>query len=111
MYSTIPIIDSQGEQTNPTDATVMADTGVLDSGFYEVLVTASASADAHFDLQRRNTANDGNTGDTIVFYAAAGAPVQLIFTYFVNDGERLRVIMDDALTGTAAVGISATRVQ
>jgi hypothetical protein len=104
-------VDSQGEQTNPADDAVVADTGALDAGMYEVLVTASSSADAQFALQRRNAANDTTVGDVIGFYTATSTPVQLIFTLFVDHSQRLRVIMDDALTGTCWVSIVATRVQ
>jgi hypothetical protein len=111
-----PIVrDSQGEQTNPTTATVMADTGELDAeegggGIYEALVVASASATAEFQVQVRNTANSGNVGDTHIFYAAANTPVAIPFRFEVERDERIRVMMNANLTGDAVVNLIAQRV-
>ena len=54
--------DSQGELTNPTRETVLADTGELSAGIYLIRVSGGASANAQFQLQHRNAANDANVG-------------------------------------------------
>lgn len=111
-YKSTPIVDSQGEQTNPTTSTVMADTGtVTNPGFYEVFAVISATANAQFQLEHRNAANDGNTSDACVCYCAANAPAVLKGIYFVNASERLRVMMNANLTGDAVATVYATRVQ
>lgn len=98
---------TEGEKSNPADDLLMADTGaVVFGGNYEVTVTLGASAAAHFALQRRNIANDGSVGGVPILYGPAGATVQYTFVYRLESGQRLRVIMDDALTGTASVSLN-----
>lgn len=103
--------DSQGEQANPGTSTVMADTGTLKQGIYEVLVIASASADAQMVIQHRDAANTGNVGDNVVFYVSGGGPVEVRGRFDINlADERFRVMMDNALTGDAVATIFAWRV-
>ncbi len=108
------IIDSQGEQTNPTTATVMADTGALTAGqlgVYEVRVILSASADAEFAVQHRNAANGANVEDPAVVYVPGTASGQYLFEFCANNvGERFRVMMNANLTGDAAAYVAAKRV-
>lgn len=106
-----PIIESAGEQTNPSDADVIADTGALAAGIYEVRVTVGASAAADVALERRNAANSGNVGDVPVIKVPAGQTCQYVFTYKLELSERLRVIMDDALTGTIAATLNVEAYQ
>jgi hypothetical protein len=108
IWGNVPIgPETEGEQTNPADDAVMADSGAITSrGIYEVLVSIGASAAAHFQVQRRNVANSGNVGDVPVIYGPAGQTGQYRFWFVLEVGERLRVVMDDALTGTAAVTVN-----
>lgn len=125
--SNYPLLtDSQGEQTNPTTATVMADTGALGNaytsdigaqtyykgggGIYEVTGSASATATAEFVIQLRNAANGANVGDTQVFYCGANTTVPFFFKFEVENGQRIRVMMNTNLTGDAVVDITAQRV-
>lgn len=106
------VVDSQGEKTNPTTSTVLADTGALTyPGVYEFLVVASASAAAQMQVQHRNVANDAVVSDACGFYLAASAPAEFRGRFFINTSERIRVMMDDNLTGTAFVNIFAWRVE
>lgn len=111
-----PVIrDSQGEQTNPTTATVMADSGALSEvvgggGIYEALVIVSTTVNAEFVVQRRNTANDGNVGDVHVFYASANNTVSVPFRFEVERNERIRVMMNANLTGDAVANVIVQRV-
>lgn len=98
------------EATNPVDDALVADTGALSVGNYDVIVTVGASAAAHFAVQRRNAANGANVGDVPILYAAAGQSGQYRFYYTLAEGERIRVIMDDALTGTVACSINAEKL-
>lgn len=112
LTASVPIIDSQAESTNPTTSTVLADTGAITApGVYEVLVCTSASANAQFVLQHRNAANGGNISDTAGFYTLANSGSEFRGRYFINYNERLRVLPDDNLTGTAFCTIYAWRVQ
>lgn len=97
---------SEGELTNPLDEALTADTGALDRGNYEFLITVGASAAADVRIERRNAANGANVGNTLVLKAPAGQSGQYRLLYSVDQGERVRVLMDDALTGTIAVGIN-----
>jgi hypothetical protein len=112
-----PIIaNSAGTTTNPS-ATVMADTGALQSGsggynngggIYEILVTASATAAAPFTLQRRNAANGANVGSTFVFRCPANSTVAVPFRLEAEANERFRVLC--TVTGDAEAGIMVQRV-
>lgn len=111
-YKDAPIIDSQGEQTNPGTSTVMADTGAITKpGFYEVLAIVNTTANAQFELQHRNSGNTGVVSDTAGVYCAANAPAEVKGLYFINENERVRVMMNAALTGDAWATLFVTRVQ
>lgn len=102
-----PILDSQGELTNPTAGTVTADSGVVPfNGIYEARIVIAGSAAAQFLVQRRNAANGANVGDVIGLYGAAGQSSQFVLNYVLAAGERVRVVMDDNLTGTAYCAIT-----
>jgi hypothetical protein len=101
---------SEGELTNPSDNDVAADTGALPNGSYEMLITVGASAAADVMVQRRNAANDDNVGATVVLKAPAGQSGQYRMLFALKVDERVRVIMDDALTGTISVAINAERL-
>lgn len=114
--SNYPVVsDSQGEQTNPTTATVMADTGALGSsvgggGIYEAFVVASASVLGKFQVERRNAANDATVGDVRPFYCLAASSVGYLFRFEILNGEWIRVMMTANLTGTAEATITVQRV-
>jgi hypothetical protein len=112
-------IDSQGLLTNPTTATVVADTGALTSdlggsGTYEVLVTFSTSATAIFQVEHRNIANSANVDDVQIFQVAANTVVAIPLRFFLKvdatGGERVRVMMQTNLTGNASASITVQRV-
>lgn len=105
-----PILETGGELTNPADDAVVADTGALTAGIYEFRVGCGATAAAHFAVQRRNAANGANVGDVVILYAAAGQTGMYPLTYKLEEGERVRVIMDDALTGGASVFINGEKL-
>jgi len=104
--------DTQGTQTNPTTATVMADTGAIaKAGRYDVRIVAAATAAARVSVQHRNAANDDNVGDVIVLrLAAAATAAEYLLTYDVVASERVRVMMTANLTGDAEVSIFAERL-
>lgn len=107
-----PVIrDSQGEQTNPTTSTVLADTGAIPlGGIYEITVISSASALGEFLIARRNAANDANVGDTVHFYSPASTTVAFVLPFEIEKNERVRVIPQANLTGDAVVTVVAQRV-
>lgn len=96
---------SEGEKTNPSAADVLATTPAMPAGAYEVLVTAGGSAAADFALQVRNAPN-GATVSSVVIKGPAGQSGQYRFFVQLVRDQVVRVVMDDALTGTAAVGLN-----
>jgi len=105
------IVDSQGEKTNPTTTTVMADTGVVGTGVYDVTAVLAAAANAQVQIQHRNAANDGAASDAVVVYVLANDSrvVTLRFACTARS-ERFRVMMDGNLTGVGVASIEAHRV-
>lgn len=109
-----PIADSQGEVTNPTTSTLLADTGELsDVGLYEVMVSISAlTALAQVQLEHRNTANAATLNDVPPMLVAAGTGAQFLFKIeVVNKKERIRAMMFANQTGKTWVHIEAQRVR
>lgn len=101
---------SSGELTNPADESVVATTGpIYAPGVYEVLVTANVSATAQFRLEHRSVANGSNIDPPIGIYILANTPGEFRQNYYIYPGERVQVVMDDALTGTAFVAINLRR--
>lgn len=106
-----PVIATEGEQTNPADDQLMADSGAMWAGVYEARVTVGASAVADFAVQRRNSANDANVGAVPVVKVPAAMSCQYVFTFQLHVGERVRVVMDDGLTGVAVAVLNLDQVQ
>lgn len=100
--------DSQGKQTNPDDTTVMADTDVIATvGDFRAVCTLGASVVATWLVQHRNADNDASIVDDLLIYTRAGESLQfewLVTTTAVS--QRVRVMMEAAITGTAAASIS-----
>jgi hypothetical protein len=105
-----PVMDTTGSQTNPTTATVLADTGALPSSLYEVRVLVGCSVAAAFVLQRRNEANDANVGDVPVLRAAAGQTGEYVLKYELLTNERLRVLPAANITGSGEATIQVERM-
>jgi hypothetical protein len=104
------IQDSTGPQTNPTTATVLADSGALPSGMYQVIFVGGCSVAAKLDLQHRNAANSGAISDTITIRVAAGQSSQLIFKFAINKDERIRVLPQANITGEAEAAVQVFRI-
>lgn len=102
------LTDTQGQKTNPTTSTVLADTGAVPlAGLYDLSLLLGASAAAEFAVQVRNAAND-TTVTTYVVYGAAGQTGQYLMRAVRLDlGQRVRVVMNATLTGTAAAVVNA----
>jgi len=100
---------TEGEQTDPADDALMADTGALAAGNYEFVVTVGGSAAGDFAVQRRNAANNANVGTPVVIKGPAGQSGQYRYMTTLEAGERVRIVMDDALEGTAAAALNGER--
>lgn len=105
-----PIRDSVGETTNPGSGAIMADTAALPGGIYQVIAISSATATAEFSLQRRNAANSATIGDVHIWYVPANNTVALPFIVDVEKDERIRIVMNAALTGDAVASVIVQRI-
>lgn len=101
---------SEGLKTNPASADVVADTGALPAGIYEVIGIFGQSAAAVYTVQRRNAANGANVGDTVDVHGPAAATAVVPLRYEILTGERIRVVMQASLTGTSSVALIPQRV-
>jgi len=109
-YNGYPVaLAASADETDPTTSTILADTGALPGGIYEVRVTLGASAAAKFAVQRRNAANDATVGDVIIIYCAANVAVVHPLKYALEPNERVRVTMATNLTGTGVAAVIAQR--
>jgi hypothetical protein len=105
-----PTFDTTGKQTNPTTTDVLADTGALASAVYEVRIWVGSSVAATFVVQHRDAANTGNVGDVPVIRSAAGQTAEYLYTMVLNVSERIRVLPEANITGTAEAAVEATRI-
>lgn len=102
-------LSASADTTNPTTASILADTGALEGGVYDVRVVLGASAAAKFAVQRRNAANDANVGDVIIIYCAANVGLVHTLLTELEPNERIRITMATNLTGTAAASVASQR--
>jgi len=111
-YGNRPYIESEGKKTNPTlsPVVVLADTGALAEGLWQVRCGFGASNAATFLLARRNAANDGDVGDVPVLYIPAAATSEILVDFVVEASERIRLTMDADLTGTAAAFLQFEKI-
>lgn len=97
--------------TNPADQQVMADTGALDAGSYFVSVQGSGSVAFVYDLERRNAANsavvttNGQAESHRRRCAAGNEEFFLGVSMAVLIGERIRVLMQGAVTGQVQLSL------
>lgn len=95
---------SEGAKSNPTNTTLMADSGAVPvGGLYRAYIGISGTAAGTFTIQRRNAANGANVGDTLTKYVNGIA--QFVYTFTLVASERVRVVMGADLTGDAACDI------
>ena len=95
---------SEGEKTNPADDLLIADSGAVpNAGLFECIVSVGSSAAADVQVQRRNAANSATVGDVLILKVTGGNQTgQYRCLFKLEVSERIRVLMDDALTGTIA---------
>lgn len=102
--------NSAGKTTNPTTASVLADTGAVTyGGLYEVRILVGCSAAATFYLQHRDATN-ATTTTQVLLRAAAGQTGEYILKYNLAASERLRALPEANITGDAEITIQAIRV-
>jgi hypothetical protein len=100
-----PVLDASAATANPGTSDILADTGALGPGRYEVRVLVGGDAAGTFQVQRRNAANGANVGDVPIIYTAATSSGEYVLTYVLETGERIRVLPTASLTGNFAATI------
>lgn len=101
-------------QANPPANTVLADTGAITaadtaSGVeYMFTVVISASAAAQVRIEHRDAANANNI--SVVTLLVPASLVWFPLNKLIKNGERVRVVQDQALTGNISAVINMIRV-
>lgn len=107
--------NSEGVQTDPTTATVLADSGQLPVGHYIAHVVISinntAAAVATLGLQWRDATNASNNEEQRLYYPASAASRDgFTFPFRSNAAnERLRLIPVANVTGTVSASLWVQR--
>lgn len=93
--------------TNPTQGTVVVDTGAFPSTTADLLIAVIASGSAAFtyDVQYRNAANDANLASQRRVCGAGNDEFLFPSILSVNKDERVRVVLAENLTGDLQVSI------
>lgn len=100
MYPTTAVAGAK--ETNPTTATVMATSGALDSGVYNVKVVVGCSVAATFNIEI--------AGTSYIAYTAAGQSAEFVFeNMYLQDTNTVRVLPESNITGTAAASVFVYR--
>lgn len=92
---------------NPSDATVLVDTGPLTIGTYFVSVQGGANVAWVYDLQHRDSTNSSNVHAQRRFPAAGNEDFICASTFDLATNERLRCVLVGSITGTVQLSIFA----
>lgn len=93
-----------GLQSNPSAATILADTGARSGPagstetILELRLLATSSAVCGIEIQHRNAANNANVWQH-AFRLAADAAINIELPVTIANGERVRVVMLTSPTG------------
>lgn len=97
---------TNGLVSNPAAGTVLADTGaVSEDSEYHAYIVGSSTANARVRIEHRNPDNTANSQSPIVLHVGANTPIELFVPVRLVKGERLRVVMDAALTGDVVFSV------
>lgn len=97
--------------TNPSDSTVIVDTGQLEEGNYLFGFIISNSVAANIDIQHRDAANSSNIDFMRIRIANAGTEYPLFPSKIkIETNQRIRLIMSGGITGGIQANIFYIRV-
>lgn len=106
---TLDSANSTGEQVTPAAATVLADTGALNAGNYQIFVQASAYDPAAANILQIARRNSTNTADLwvmnvpcLITAALANGRIELSARIVLSQNERV-VVRNRGLGGAASV--------
>lgn len=91
--------------TNPTDATVIVDTGALNRADLLIAVIGAGSVAYTYDVQYRNAANDANLSAQRRICLAGNDEFVFPSSLSVATNERIRVVLVGSITGTLQVSV------
>lgn len=98
-----------GVVTNPAAGAVLVDTGPLSAGSRSALVIVAATVATRFRYQWRDAANTNVVQEQYFIVPANGTVVLPTPVagqeYTMQEGERLRVIVDAGITGSASASL------
>lgn len=109
-YANPPILETAGAATNPTANDVLADTGALAAGLYEVAIIWGGTVANGYIVQRRNAANAASVGDIPVFFGAADQTGGAVLVYELEASERLRVLARSSVTGVVCATLQVEKL-
>lgn len=93
---------TEGNKTNPTDATVLADTGALTPAIYEFTYILTASAATVFLIQHRNAANLASVAEFRIRVPAGETKTYSLGKKSIRTAnERVRIITEGVIVGAA----------
>jgi hypothetical protein len=104
-----PALFTEGPQVNPTNTLLMADTGAVSGGNYEIRFIFTQTANAAWNIQHRNVANDASTVAMRVD-AGAGQASEFSLLFRLAPSERVRVTNNGGFTGTGQVLMQTERM-
>jgi hypothetical protein len=95
---------TEGLKTNPTEGTLMADTGATPAGSYAVGVLAAGTVLTTIRLEYRDSSNTSNNASQIL-KVQANSTVQVTLPVYLADDERVRAVMDADAGGKCQVSL------
>lgn len=90
-------VQSAGKSATPADNEIMANSGAMAAGRYDVRVIVSATLAGVWEILHRNAADDGNIGPITAIRSIATGTAEVEVTFDLAESERVTVIMDGAL--------------
>lgn len=98
--------NTEGQKTNPSSGTVLADTGQLLAQEWRATIILSATALANVKLQHRNANNNGNVKEqNFSVLSSTLLHLPLLAISVTNADERVRVVTDGVILGNVQASI------
>lgn len=100
---------ASGAISNPTAGQVLVDSGPLPASARSATIIVSSTVAARFRFQWRSADNTTTVAEQYFFCPANGTivlpPVLESQEFQMNDNERLRIIIDQTITGAVSVSL------
>ena len=106
------IVRTSDMKSNPSNGTVVADTGSLSGGFYDVIIFMSSNCALGDNNLRAEWRNDANTGNVQYWEYYTSTSLTFLITLpgiYINSSERFRLYVQTGFTGLVAGSITCIR--